>query len=155
MQRKNSILKHTHSSRSGMALIMAIAVIVIISTILALSLSLTATTSKKTTDLYLYEQTVLLSKSATEYALLKISQSNPCTYTGGSFVKDTIYNVNIAVSYVYDDPTICSAVSGPSYTTVTTPEQSGSALINVTISVTDSSIASEPLSYFRRTLQKL
>ena len=157
MQRKNSIIRSSYNSRSGMALIMAIAVIVIVSTIMALSLSLTTTTAKKTTDLYLYEQSVLLSKSATEYALLQIAQNSPCTYEGSSFKYNTIYDINITVKYVYSDATICTGLSpsGPLYTTVTTPEQSGSALIDVAVGVNDSSISTEPIRYFRRTIQKL
>ena len=70
MQRKNNLLV----SRSGMAMIMAIVVIVIISTIMALSLSLTTQTTKKTTDIYLYEQAMIYSKSVAELALLEIAK---------------------------------------------------------------------------------
>lgn len=152
MQRKNNILK---SSRSGMAMIMAIAVIVIVATILALSLSLTMQTSKRTTDVYLYEQAVLLSKSATEYALLRISQdnnaTNPCTHTNDlNFIQDVIYDINITVQYIYTSPSPCTTAQ--TYTTVTTPEQNGSVLMDVTVST---NAASEPIRYFRRTIQKL
>jgi hypothetical protein len=156
MQRKNHILRSPYIARNGMAMIMAIVVIVIISTIIALSLSLTATTSKRTTDLYLYEQSVLLSKSATEYALLQISQNDPCTYTGSSFIQDDIYNIKISVSYVYlDTENYCSTNGGTQYATVETEEQSGSALIDVTIGVNDPNVSTEEIRYFRRTIQKL
>jgi len=56
MQRKNNILKR---AKNGMAMIMAIAVIVILVTIMALSITLTSQTTKRTTDVYLYEQSVL------------------------------------------------------------------------------------------------
>lgn len=155
MQRKNRILNSSSSSRSGMALVMAIAVIVIISTIMALSLSLTRTTSKKTTDLYLYEQSALLAKSATEYALLQISQNPPCSYNGGTFTYDTIYDITISVEYIYDNTTACTTNGGTQYATVTTPEQSGSALIDVAVGINNSTISTEPIRYFRRTMQKL
>ena len=156
MQRKNNIIK-IPMKRNGMAMIMAITVIVVMATILALSISLTALTGKRTTDLYLYEQSILLSKSATEYALLRMGQdnniTNPCTYTGNSFVQDGFYNINISVRYVYTNfPATCV---GQQYTTVLTPEQNGSALVDVTVSVTDPSIATEPIRYFRRSIQKL
>ncbi len=152
MQRKNNILKF---SRNGMAMIMALAVIVIVATIMALSLALTTQTTKKTVDLYLYEQSILLSKSATEYALLQIAQSNPCSYAGEQFTHNTLYTIDISVEYIYDDPNLCSA-SGLLYTTVTNPQQSGSALMDITVSVTpDKNAASEPIRYFRRTIQKL
>jgi len=154
MQRKNNILTPFKASKNGMAMIMAIMVIVIIGTIMTLSISMTAVTTKSTNDLYLYEQSILLSKSATEYALLKIANDNnatdPCHYKGSSFPQDTIYNISITVKYIYTAG-ICTA----QYATVMTPDQNGSALIDVTVSVTDSSVTSEPIRYFRRTIQKL
>jgi len=157
MQRKNNSLK-SPMKKSGMAMIMAITVIVVMATILALSISLTATTGKRTTDLYLYEQSILLSKSATEYAILHIGQdnniTNPCTYTGETFTQDDFYTINISVRYAYTNfPATCAVAQR--YVTVITPEQSGSALIDVTVSVLDTSIATEPIRYFRRSIQKL
>ena len=162
MQRKNNFLKH---SKNGIAMIMAIAVIVIIATLLALSISLTSQTSKKTTDVYIYEQAALLSHSAAEYALLRISQdnnsTNPCNFTGANFSPDIdgdgnpdYYDINISVRYVYTNfPATCNAAQ--QYTTVSTPEQNGSVLMDITVHVNDTTIASEPINYFRRTLQKL
>lgn len=170
MQRKNSIL---NSTRNGMAMIMAIMVIVIIGTIMALSLAMTAQTTKRTTDLYLYEQSILLSKSATEYGLLLISQNLPCTDLDVNFNPDMDndgtndhYNIDIKMQYIYyDDPAtgatneaqaLCTANGGILYTTVTTPEQSGSVMMDVTVSVLQSeNITTEPIRYFRRTIQKL
>ena len=148
MQRKNNIL---NSSRNAMAMIMAIMVIVIIGTIMALSLSLTSQTGKQTTNLYLYEQSVLLSKSATEYALLKIAQDGPCSHQNDlNFKQDSVYDINISIGYIYT-----AGVCTTQYATVITPEQNGSALIDVAVSVTDKSVTSEPIRYFRRTIQKL
>jgi len=167
MQRKNSILKRGH--RSGIAMIMAIAVIVIIATIMALAISLTSQTTKRTTDVYLYEQSALLAHSAAEYALLRISQNSPCTDLNETFTQDTIYNIDIKLQYIYyDDPAtplineaqaVCDSVPlanrGTLYTTVTTPEQNGSVLMDITVDVNDTTVASEPIRYFKRTLQKL
>ncbi len=152
MQRKNNILI---SARSGIAMIMAISVIVIVATIMALSLALTSQTSKKSSDLYLYEQSVLLSKSATEYALLRIAQDGPCTHINDlNFNQDKFYDINISLLYIYDNTTNpCTAAQ--TYATVTTPEQNGSVLMDVTVSVTDPTVVSEPIRYFRRTIQKL
>jgi len=159
MQRKNNILK---SARSGMAMIMAITVIVIMATIMALSLALTTQTTKKTVDLYIYEQAILLSKSATEYALLEIAQDGPCSNINTlNFTPDLdgdgnpdYYDINITMKYIYEvGSNPCNAAK--TYTTVTTPEQNGSVLIDVTVSVDDDSITSEPIRYFRRTIQKL
>ena len=168
MQRKNNILNtsYTKKFRSGIAMIMAIAVIVILATIMALSLALTSQTTKRSTDLYLYEQAVLLSKSATEYALLRISQSPPCTSEnalGLNFkpdlndngIADDIYDINITLKYIYDSDASCIANGGTFYTPVTTPEQNGSVLMDVSVSVTDPTVASEPIRFFKRTIEKL
>jgi len=140
MQRKNYILR---SSRSGMAMIMAITVIVIIATIMSLSVALTTQTTKKTTDLYLYEQAVLLSHSATEYALLKIAQDGPCSNTALNFKQDDIYDINISLKYIYTAPSPCT--SAQTYTTVQNTgtienDQNGSVLMDVAVSVTDPSV---------------
>ncbi|MFA6138455.1 MAG: hypothetical protein WC667_10230 [Sulfurimonas sp.] len=153
MQRKNYLLR-----KSGFAMIMAIAVIVIISTIMALSLAMTAETTKRTTDLYLYEQAVLLSKSAAEYALLQISQNTPCSVNNLNFTQDSIYNINVDIRYIYTNPSPCIATplpGGTDYFTITTPEQNGSVLMDITVSVTDTNITTEPIRYFRRSIQKL
>ena len=153
MQRKNNFLKH---SKNGIAMIMAIAVIVIVATLLALSISLTSQTSKKTTDVYIYEQAALLSHSAAEYALLRISQSPPCSnIIPITFTQDSIYNITINLRYIYDSNVPCAANGGTLYTTVTTPEQNGSVLMDITVDVNDTTVATEPIRYFRRTLQKL
>lgn len=152
MQRKNNILKR---AKNGMAMIMAIAVIVIIATIMALSMRLTSQTTKRTTDVYLYEQSVLLAHSAAEYALLQISQNAPCTNLDTTFTQDSIYNITINLRYIYDSNVPCVANGGVLYTTVTTPEQNGSVLMDVTVDVNDTTVASEPIRYFKRTLQKL
>ena len=153
MQRKNSVLRRAH--RSGIAMIMAIAVIVIIATIMALAISLTSQTTKRTTDVYLYEQSALLAHSAAEYALLRISQNPPCSDLDETFTQDTLYHITINLRYIYDSNVSCIANGGTLYTKVTTPEQNGSVLMDITVDVNDSNIASEPIRYFKRTLQKL
>jgi type II secretory pathway pseudopilin PulG len=151
MQRKNYLLKRSH--RSAMAMIMAISVIVIMATIMALTLSLSSQTTKESTTLYLYEQSALYSKSAAEYALLKIAQDGPCSHTNDlNFVQDDIYDINITLRYVYTAPSPCTA--DQTYTTVITDEQNGSVLMDISVSV-DASVSGEPVRYFRRTMQKL
>ena len=139
-------------------MIMAIAVIVIISTIMALSLSLTATTTKRTTDIYLYEQSELYARAALEKALLRIAgennSTNPCNYIGESYQLDNIYDVNVTARYIYTSfPSTCNIAQ--QFTTVKTKEQNGSVLLDITIEVNNTNISTEPIRYFRRTMQKL
>ena len=152
MQRKNNILK---GARSGIAMLMAIAVIVVLATIMALTITLTSQTTKRTTDVYLYEQSVLLAHSAAEYALLRISQNPPCSNLDENFTQDALYHITIRLRYIYDSNASCLVNGGVLYTTVTTPEQNGSVLMDITVDVNDTTVATEPIRYFKRTLQKL
>jgi type II secretory pathway pseudopilin PulG len=151
MQRKNNLLKTSH--RSAIAMIMAISVIVIISTIMALSLALTTQTTKRTADLYIYEQAVLLSKSAAEYALLQISLNPPCSQTNLNFSED-YYDINVSMRYIYTVPSPCAS-STDTYFSIATPEQNGSVLMDITVSVDNTTVVNEPIRYFRRSIQKL
>ena len=146
MQRKNNILKTSKRSKSAIAMIMAISVIVIIGTIMALSLSLTTQTINRTADIYLYEQSVLYSKSVAELALLDIAENN-CT-NNFNITFDSIYEANVTMQYVYSGAVgTCN-----NYFNIITPEQNGSVLMDITVS-TD--VGNEPVRYFRRTMQKL
>jgi len=152
MQRKNNILK---SSRNGIAMIMAITVILIVATIMALSIAMTTQTTKRTTDIYIYEQAVLLSKSATEYALLKIADDGPCSNINTlNFTQNGYYNISITNRYVYTAP-LPAACPVPDTIIVQTPEQNGSVIMDVTVTVDDKSITNETIRFFRRSIQKL
>lgn len=151
MQRKNHFLK---TSRHGIAMIMAITALVIISTIMALSLSLSTQTTKKTTDLYLYEQSILLSQSAAEYAILKISQQAPCSLQNLNFRYNKTFDVNITMRYVYFNGSSCDGNSTSDYTSITYPNSDGNVLIDIAIVANPDSIT-EPIRYFRRSIQKL
>ena len=155
MQRKNNFLMPQKLRRDGFAMIMAIIVVVIIGGLMAFSLSLVSNTTKRTTDLYLYEQTVLYSKSAAERALLDIAQTGSCTVIG-PYTIDGIYNVNVNVKYIYKG-LVCGdidadGVNDDYFTTLQTDEQNGSVLMDITVTTNE---GTEPIRYFRRVMQKL
>jgi hypothetical protein len=158
MQRKNSLLR---KNRPAFAMIMAISVIVIVATIMALGMLLSAQSTKKTADLYLHEQAVLLAHSAAEYSLLKIAQDGPCTHFNDlTFIQDGIYQISITNRFIYTAPLPPGCVNDGSandnvYAIVTTPEQNGSVLMDVSVSVVDPTVVSEPIRYFKRSIQKL
>ncbi|WP_304545456.1 hypothetical protein [Sulfurimonas microaerophilic] len=155
MQRKNSILK---SHRNGLAMIMAIIVMVLIGTIGALSLRLITQTTKTTTDIYLYEQASIYAKSAAELTLLKIAKDgclNNYLITFGE-TSDIQYDANVTMQYIYTNnsgPVGCNVYTQT--TPVTTPEQNGSVLMDVTVTLHDVNLTTEPIRYFRRSIQKL
>lgn len=158
MQRKNSILRiNPRNKRFGFAMITAIIVIVVISTIMTLSLSLTAQSSKRTIDLYLYEQGELVAKSAVELTLLEIAKRDPATNCLNTYTPPfdanitSLFDVNVSVQYVFT-----GAVGGCDMyiNNINTAEQNGSVLMDVVVS-TKTDITTEPIRYFRRTIQKL
>jgi len=146
MQRKNNLLMPLKSSRRAFAMIMAIVVIVVIGGLMAFSLSLVANTTKRTTDLYLYEQTVLYSKSVAELVLLDIAENGCSNSFNTQF--NGMYDANVTMQYVYT-----GSVGGcNNYFTITTPEQNGSVLMDITVTTNE---GTEPIRYFRRVMQKL
>jgi len=154
MQRKNSILNSSRArAKNGIAMVMAIFFIVIIATIAALSLQLTTQTTKTTTDVYLYEQAALYAKSATELALLQIAKHG-CTDNYNIILGtngDIQYDANITMQYIYTN-----TVTGcTNFTNIDTPEQNGSVMMDTTVTLHDPSLTTEPIRYFRRTIQKL
>lgn len=148
MQRKNYILMGTQTR--GFALIMVVVVMIIVSTITMFTLMQTSQTVKRTADMYLYEQAELYTKSAAEYALFQIAEKN--CMDNLTLQLDGIYDINIDMrySYVGGAPAGCT-----SYATVTTPEQNGSVLMDITVNVSAANTGSDPLRYFKRTIQKL
>ena len=154
MQRKNSFLNsQSHTKRSAMAIIMAMIVIVVIGTIMALSMALTSQTTKRTTDLYLHEQAILYSKAAAELALLNIAKngcSNNYVHTFGD-TREIQFDANVTMQYIYTEP-----VAGcTQYITIDTDEENGSVLMDIVVSLHDANLTTEPIRYFRRTVQKL
>jgi hypothetical protein len=159
MQRKNYILKST-TKRDGMAMIMAIFVIVIISTILTLSLSLTTKTTENTTNTYLYEQAIILSNSATEYAVLKSSLVNQCNLGNNgkiNFRYNNTFDINISVGYIAADGTPCNnnaTAQGTKISDIHEHESDGTMIVDVTVTANPTG-TTEPIRYFKRTIQKL
>ena len=142
-------------------MIMAIMVIIVLTTIMALTLSMTSQTTKQTTDLYLREQAILLSKSAAELALLEISGYN--RGAGGNTTclnsinaaypsngADKIFDINIQLYYIG-----LNCATGNNYIgAIQTSDSNGSVLMDITVTST-ATVSTEPIRYFRRTLQKL
>ncbi len=163
MQRKNYILKN---SRHGIAMIMAIAVIIILGTIMAASLQVTAQTSKQTVNDYLHEQAILLTRSATEYTLLRISaqdrNASGCLDTlNGTYAPNgnNLFDINISIKYIglSGGNVVNECTTAQSYilnSDINDTNSKGSILLDVVVTA-DKSITTEPIRYIRRTLQKL
>lgn len=162
MQRKSRFLKQ----RSGFAMIMAIFFMIVIATLLSYMLSSTTETASRTTNTYVNEQAQLLAKSATEYAVLRVSgvnraaagclQSFNSQYPSGG--AGAMFDINVSISYFgFGDSTTtgCQNLLPDTVGTILTPESNGTMLIDVYVSDNAALNLSEPVRYHRRTLQKL
>ena len=171
MQRENHIL-NLKQKRSGFAMMMAIFVIVIMGTLMALMISMSATSLKRTTNIYLSEQAVLLARSATEYALLAISGTDRTDTTAGGCITSInssynpegsgspMFNINTTIQYIglSGGPGANECTTAQNYiqnAAITNSESLGSALIDVTVTSDSSLGLGETIRYHRRTLQKL
>jgi hypothetical protein len=160
MQRKNRVLK-----RRGMAMIMAIFFIVIIAVIMAAVMQLTATTTKKTENLYLHEQAMALTRSATEYALLAVSGhdqnslQNCINHIDAQYpdANNPIFDINITLRYIgFGNINIGNDGQCVDYIRdIQTPDSNGSILMDVTVTSNPNLGLSEEIRYFRRTMQKM
>ena len=157
MQRKSSILKQ---QRRGFAMIMAIFFMVLIATLLSYMLAATTETGNRGTNTYLNEQAQLLAKSAVEYALLRVSgyprATNDCLKNFDAVYPDAtspMFNIHVDVNY-YGFGGTCAGNGTTG--SISTAESNGTMLIDVYVKSNTAVLnIGEPISYHRRTLQKL
>jgi hypothetical protein len=149
--------------RSGFGLITAIIIMVLTATIGMMILSVASMTSKKATDDYIRLQAELLAKSATEFALLRISgydrsSGTPADTTDDNClqnidIKATPYDINVTIWYMFstgNTPAKCT-----NYLTQSAEANAnGTAIIDVVVSTQNDESTTEPITVHRRTLQK-
>jgi len=160
MQRQIRFLRHASPARrGGFILIMAVFLIIIISAMALKMLSYSSENTQQVINDYLYEQAALLGYGATEYTMLAISGTNPAagcvtdldmTYPEGG---PTLFNINTTVQYIWTAPAPAGC-AGATVQTVQTPEQNGIAIVTVTVE-TAPGVVTEPIRFYRQTLQKL
>ncbi len=163
MQTQSYFLK-----RKGFALITAVFLLIIISAMLVTMLSLSTETTKRTANDYLNEQAILLAYGATEQAVLSISGSNltaacptaigPTNYPA----VNPILTVTTTMRYIWANGQSPGGANCNNYidqsqsagNQLTTIESNGAVVIDVTVQ-TVAGLMDEPVTFHRRTLQKL
>lgn len=147
--------------KNGFSLIIAIVILIIVSTLMALMISLTTTTVKQTSDIYLKEQTELLSRSAAEYALLAISGhdhdglNNCVEKINIKFPNNAnpTHEANVTLRYIGDTlPAGCPQIVGA--TDINTTESNMTVVMDVVAYVADANLSPEPIRFHKRTIQK-
>ena len=165
MQTKIRLLTRP-AQRSGFALITAVALMLLISILLLKMLAFTADTQQRTVNDYLVEQAILLTYSATEYAVLATSGRNRAadgciTTVNATYPEngaDKIFDITTTIRYVWSSDQLASLPASCTtalYTQVSTPESNGAALIDVVVTSATGLRLDEPIRFHRRTLQKL
>ncbi|MDA3946227.1 MAG: type II secretion system protein [Helicobacteraceae bacterium] len=151
-------------NRGGFAMIMAIFFMIVIATLLTYMLSTTTETAQRTTNTYINEQAQLLAKSATEYAILRVSgfdrsTGNNCQNLFTAQYPDTtnpIFDINVNIRYIGFGPLVTAGgTCNILVSDIQTPESNGTMLIDVYVSDNAGLNLNEPIRYHRRTLQKL
>ena len=145
--------------RRGFGIITAIIILVTVATLMTLMMSLSSTSVKTTLDLYLKEQAEILTRSATEYALLAISahdNSINCVKNINinypSAIEPT-HEINVTILYIGNSIPNCA---GHILTnTIDTNESNLTVIIDTVVSVNKANTGiSEPIRVHRRTIQK-
>ena len=146
--------------RRGFTLIAAIFFVVIASSICMLALSIATTSVRQNSEIYLREQSELVARAATEYAMLAIisndfsttclgnqsenaSEDNPISGEFGD-----LFTFKVYVKY-FGDMGICSGDA-----VAATGANQGTIMLDVFVSSKPGK-ASNPINFHKRTLQKL
>jgi len=142
--------------RRGFGLITAIVVMITVATLMTLMMSLSGTSLKTTVDIYLKEQSELLARSATEYALLAISghnNSNNCIQNINIEYPETnpTHEANLTLWYIGNS--IPNCVGSVLFDDIDTNESNFTVIIDVVVNVVADGIT-EPIRVHRRTIQK-
>ncbi len=151
-------------TRSGFAMIMAIFFMIVIATLLSYMLSSTTETAKRTTNTYVNEQAQLMAKSATEYAILRVSghdrgaagtncmESFNAQYSPNG---NALLDINVTINYFGFGDSCADLFPATTIGSIATQESNGTMMIDVYVSDSPGLMLSEPIRYHRRTLQKL
>jgi hypothetical protein len=145
--------------RKAFSMLTAIFVIVLMATVAVFIMNLSGKMVKGTTAQFLREQSVLLAKSYTEYAIMAVTAnehntSNCLNNITGSY---SIYDINVNISYIgnSDLDGSCNLASATS-NTVTTAKSPLNIIVDVFVSYDELDHPSSPkVTYHRRSLQKI
>jgi len=140
--------------RRGFTLIAAIFFVVIASSICMLALSIASTSVKQNSEIYLREQSELVARAATEYAILAIISndfSTTCIGNNDQAITGEFGELFIFKVYVkyFGDMGICSGDA-----VAATGANQGTIMLDVFVSSKPGK-ASNPINFHKRTLQKL
>lgn len=161
MQKHVHLLKSGRKrGRNGFALIAAVFLMLIISLLLIKMISNTTENAQQVVNDYLYDQAELLAYGATEYTMLQISatdMSRDCVTNLTMNYPNSgtpFFTIKSSVKYIWDAASIPAGCAA--FQTVQTPEQNGTAIIDVVVESNNANLGiDEKIRFTRRTIQKL
>lgn len=145
--------------RKGLALITAIMLMVIIATVGVAILSIASTSAKTATDDYLLIQAEALSRSATEFAVMRVQGFDR---GGGNclqnlYINASPFDINVTINYLFsaNKPANCNFVYPEN---VSDEDLNGTIIMDVVVTEqmpTDPTLwIKEPIRVHKRTIQK-
>lgn len=152
--------------RKAFSMLMAIFIIVLMATVAAFIMSLAGKMVQETTAQFQREQSVLLAKSYTEYAIMAVTanehnSSNCLNNITGGYGDDgngnDLYNIDVNISYIGNTNlhANCRTLSN----SVVTPKSPLSIIIDVFVSYKEldhpAGASAPDITYHRRSLQKI
>jgi len=152
--------------RKAFSMLMAIFIIVLMATVAAFIMNLAGKMVKGTTAQFQREQSVLLAKSYTEYAIMAVTAnehntSNCLNNITGGYGDDgsgnSIYNIDVNISYIGNTNlhANCRTLSS----SVVTPKSPLNIIVDVFVSYKDldhpAGASAPDITYHRRSLQKI
>ena len=156
-------MKIQTSHKKAFSMLTAIVVIVIMASIGAFVMNLSSKMVKSTTAQYQREQAMLYAKSYTEFAIMAV-MSNDASTNCLENINGTApggYTIDTRISYIGDTRgggRIASCAAARRLGTspaATTPEPSLHIIVDVYVKYDDPDIPGAPITYHKRTLQKI
>ncbi len=143
--------------RNGFSMVTAIFVIVLMALVSVWILSLAGKMTKETTSQYMREQSELLAKSYTEYAILAVTANEQNTSKCLNDIAGTYknYNIDVKISYIGNSAIIDSSCRTPNNYNVTDTDTPLNILVDVFVRYSDPDQSDRNVTYHRRTLQKI
>lgn len=152
--------------RKAFSMLTAIFIIVLMATVAAFIMNLSGKMVQETTTQFQHEQSMLLAKSYTEYAIMAVTAnehntSNCLNNITGGYGNDgsgnNIYNIDVNISYIGNTNlhANCRTLSN----SVVTPKSPLSIIVDVFVSYKDldhpGGASAPDITYHRRSLQKI
>jgi len=144
-------------SKKAFSMITSIIVIVLMATVAVFIMNLSGKMVKSTSVQFQHEQSILLAKSYTEYAIMAVTANQHDSSNCLNTITGTygVYNVQVDISYI-GDTTINTSCARILSNASTTPKSPLNIIVDAFVSYPDNDHPDDlNLTYHRRSIQKI